>query len=198
MPRAEAHPDLQNAMWIQFEPAGIRLAVDVSMKELSAVWGIPDTLPPQDNTKPLLWAAEKHQSYLLEHLSIFENELKLAGQVLKVSPPSEVGDPEKTFVQYEIQYSLPRTPAREIRVYHEMLKEWPYAPGTPWNIRYIVRTKRSDSGAVSSWLLSYGEPLELDTGWGEPPSKPQTEPEQSGEPPLLKKIWRAMQRFLGL
>ena len=32
---AHAHPNLQNAMWVQFEPRLVRVAVNVSAREIS-------------------------------------------------------------------------------------------------------------------------------------------------------------------
>jgi hypothetical protein len=195
---ARAHPDQQNAMWMQFEPTQIHMAIDVSLKELSAVWGIPEAPSPNDDTSKLRWAAEQHQTYLLEHLSLSEGKRRLFGRVVKISPPSVAGDPEKTFVQYELEYPLENASAQEVCVYHDMLKEWPYAPGTPWNIRYIVRAKRSDSDEVRSWLLSAGEPMVLSTGWIAPSSTPLTDPAPAREESFFKKTWQSVQRFFGL
>jgi hypothetical protein len=112
-----------------------------------------------------------------------------------------MGDPEKTFFQYELKYPLQGPPPKQVWVYQDMLKEWPYAPDTPWDIRYIVRAKRSGLDTVSSWLLGSGKSMELLTGW-EDPSSPQTSDATGIKPDheasFLKKIRRELQRLLGL
>lgn len=198
---AGAHPNPQNAMWVQFEPAQIRLALDVSLQELAAAWGIPPQEDAHSDPTPFLKGAQQHKAYILEHLSISVGTDRLQGEVVKVSPPTKLGDPERTFFQYELEYPLPGAPPKAVWVYHDMLKEWPYAPDTAWDVHYIVRTKRTGSDTMNSWLLRPGKPMELTTGWPEesqaPPKGPveiQPQPKSS----LFKNVLRDALRLLGL
>jgi len=184
-------------MWVQFEPSRIHVALDVSLQELAAAQGIEVKEDSALDATKLLPAAEAHPAYLLRHLTVSIGTLTLPGSVMKITPHAKTADPERTFYRYELEYPFPGTPPSEVRFYHDMLKEWPYAPGIPWEVGYIVRTKRSDSDMVSSWLLSSQKPTDLLTGWGtaeQPPQQKGAEP--SPEDSLLKRLWRAALLFL--
>jgi hypothetical protein len=60
----------------------------------------------------------------------------------------------------------------------DMLREWPYALGTPWDVNYIVRLKRSGSNEISADLLLRQQAKDFETGWetsttAAPPPPPQ-------------------------
>jgi len=188
-------------MWVQFEPSQIHLALDVSLQELSAAWSAPAQAPPEAGTEPFLGAAQQHQSYILDHLVISVGTDRLTGSVVKISPPAKMGDPERTFFQYELQYPLLGAPPKAVWFYHDMLKEWPYAPGTAWHISYIVRTKRTGLDSVTSWLLSPGKPMEFLTGWAadsQPPPDASREIKPQPEPGSFKNVLQHLRRLLGL
>ncbi len=198
---AEAHPNPQNAMWVQFEPSQIHLALDVSLQELSAAWSAPAQAPLEAGPEPFLGAAQQHQAYILDHLVISVGTNRLTGSVTKISPPAKMGDPERTFFQYELQYPLPGAAPKTVWFYQDMLKEWPYAPGTAWNISYIVRTKRAGLDSVTSWLLSPGKPMEFLTGWdadSQNPPDASREIKPQPEPGFFKNALQHLRRLLGL
>ena len=166
----QAHPNLQNALWVSFEPEAVRIAVNVTAREISVAQQAP--LPGPDSVPgEFAFAAEAHTAYLLSHLEVAANGNPLAGRFVKLSPPEKQGDPEATFYQYEITYPVVGAYPGEISLRHSMLKEWPYAAGTPWNVFYVVRSKRSDVDGVASGLLRSSEPLVVATGRG-----PATQP----------------------
>ena len=68
--------------------------------------------------------------------------------------------------QYEIEYPLNGSSPTTVVFSHTMLAEWPYALGTAWDVSCVVRTRRSDSSNVTSWLLRYQQPSAIPTGWG--------------------------------
>ncbi len=162
---AWAHPNLQNALWVSFEPETVRLAVNVTAREISVAQqvGLPgaDSIPGE-----FAFAAEAHKSYLLSHLELSCNGKALAGKFVKLSPPAATGDPESTFYQYELEYPLGGPAPAEVSFLHSMLKEWPYAAGTPWSVSYVVRSKRSDRDGVATGLLRFAETMAVPTGWG--------------------------------
>jgi hypothetical protein len=197
----QAHPNQQNAMWIQFEPSRAHLAVDVSLQELCAVWEISNEQKTATEPSALLWAAQQHQGYIIEHLKISTGPTRLSGTVLKISPPAVMGDPERTFFQYELEYLFDGPPPKEIRVSHDMLHERPYSAGVPWDISYIVSTKRSDQEMVTSWLLRGGTPLEVATGWSAspPPASPAAREDDSRQiDSAWAKMLETLKRLLGL
>jgi hypothetical protein len=145
----DAHPDLQDAMWVQFEPDGVRVAVNVSLKEMSVAQGLDPGLRPE--SAEFAVAAQKHGEYLLKHLSFTAQGRILAGRVIKATAPGEIFEPEQTFCQYELAYRITAPP--EIEIFQDMLSEWPYALGTPWNVSYIVRAKSQASQEITTLLL---------------------------------------------
>lgn len=158
---ANAHPNLQNAMWVQFEEKCTRVAVNVSVKEIA----VAQQISTDADEAALTAAAEKHEDYLLSHLVISAGGKSLTGRVVKVAPPFKQGDPENTFFQYEIEYALDGPPPAEVAFFHTMLNEWPYAAGESWNVSYIVRTKRAGMTEVSSRLLPKQQQTIFATGW---------------------------------
>ena len=93
---ASAHPNLQDAMWVQFEPQLVRVAVNVSLKEIAVAQSV--TLGESSIADPAAWhrAAERHGEYVLNHLTLSIGKNALAGRVIKLTPPPLVTDPEQT------------------------------------------------------------------------------------------------------
>ena len=165
---AQAHPNLQNSMSVGFEPSLVRVVVNVSVKELTVahgVQGLPVGGVGRLDTAAIQRAAEGHRGYVLKHLTLSEGVTALAGKVIRLTSPPFFADPTQTFYQYEIVYPLTGRPPAEIGFYHEMLKEWPYAAGTPWNVSYVVRLLPGNAGDATSWLLRYQERASIPTGW---------------------------------
>ncbi len=143
-------------MWVQFEPERVRVAVNVSLKEIQVAQGAESAEA----------GAEKHGAYLASHLELNVAGQALIGQVTKRTPPPEVAEPEKTFYQYELDYPLTGPTPAQITLSHTMLREFPYAAGTAWDVSYVVRMKRSDSSEISTALLRAQQPADFPTGWG--------------------------------
>jgi hypothetical protein len=161
-----AHPNLQNAMWVQFEPKLVRVAVNVSLKELTVASGLvlPEGGAPE---AAALAGADRHKDYLLEHLRLSVGADALPGSVLKVTPPEYFTDPEQTLFQYELEYPYCGKMPTEVVFFHDMLREWSYSENVPWDLSYLVRSKSMGSGEVQSWLLRTRQPSPLPTGLGE-------------------------------
>lgn len=161
---AQGHPLLQNVMWVQFEPARVHVAVNVSVREIAVAQGLTAT---DDNfeSPALATAAKKHGDYVLRHLTISANGRPLTGQLLHVTDPSTLGEPEKTYYQYELEYPFAGPPPTQVTMIEDMLREWSYAVGTPWDVNYIVRLKRSGSDDVTADLLQRQKPKDFATGW---------------------------------
>ena len=158
---ANAHPNLQNAMWVVFEEKCVHVAVDVSVKEIA----VARQIPTDAEKSALAEVAEKHEDYVLSHLVISVGGKPLAGRVMNITPPIKKGDPEGAFFQYEIEYALDGEPPAEVAFFHTMLKEWPYAAGESWNVSYVVRAKRAGMTEVSSRLLPKQQKTTFATGW---------------------------------
>ena len=183
-----AHPNLQDSMWVQFEPERVHVAVNVSLKEISVAQGVAISESGGAEGEALAAAAEKHREYVRLHLRLSATGQDLTGRVLKVTPPPLFTEPDKTFYQYELEYPISGAHPAEVAFYHDMLKEWPYAAGTAWDVNYVVRIKRSDSDEVTSWLLQNQKPAKFPTGW-------ETAPTDSS-PVAQAQGWRTFWEYL--
>ncbi len=170
-------------MWVQFEPKRVRVAVNVSLKEIQIAQGLS-----ADDSAGLDAAAEKHGAYVAGHLDLKAGGQPLTGQVTKRTPPPEASTPEKTFYQYELAYPLTGPPPTQITFFQEMLREFPYAIGTPWEVSYVVRMKRSDSSEVTTGLLRAQQPTAFPSGWETPPAQTSTVEKRGG--------WRTFRDYL--
>lgn len=162
-----AHPMLQNSMWVVFAPDRVRVAANVSMREIVVAQELNPAADGTFDPAALETASEKHGDYVLHHLMLQAAGHDLPGKVAKVTPPVLFGgDPEQTFYQYELEYPLPAGGSpKAITFRHEMLREWPYAPGQAWDVTYALRMKRSDQDDVHTGLLRTSAPQEFSTGW---------------------------------
>lgn len=162
---ASAHPLLQNTMWVQLEPTRVHVAVNVSLREIAVAQGLA---PKDDNfdDTAVAAAAEKNRDYILQHLQISADGKPLTGKVLKITDPPIFSEPEKTYYQYELEYPFTGPPPAKITITEDMLREWSYAVGTPWDVNYIIRLKRSDSTEITTALLLRQQTKDFPTGWG--------------------------------
>jgi len=167
---AGAHPLLQNAMWVQFEPTRVHVAVNVSVREIAVAQGLTAKEDNFDSTA-VATAAEKHRDYVLQHLQFSVNGRALAGRVMQVTDPPIYSEPEKTFYQYELEYPFAGPPPDKVTATQDMLREWPYAVGTPWDVTYIVRLKHADSDEITTALLPPRKPTDFSTGWEASPGQ---------------------------
>jgi hydrogenase/urease accessory protein HupE len=183
---AGAHPLLQNTMWVQFEPTRVHVAVNVSVREIAVAQNLAAKDDNFDNAA-LSAAAEQHRDYLLRHLQVTVDGRALTGKVLQITDPPIFSEPEKTYYQYELEYPFAAPAPARVTIMQDMLREWPYALGTPWDINYIVRFKQSDSDGVATALLRPQQPTDFPTGWG-------TASVQA-LPPAITGGWRTFQDY---
>lgn len=192
---ASAHPLLQNAMWVQFEPTRVHVAVNVSVREIA----VAQNLTAKDDgfdSAALTAAAEKHRDYVLQHIQISADGRTLDGKVLQITDPPIFSEPEKTYYQYELEYLFAGPAPAKITVTQDMLREWPYALGTPWDVNYIVRLKHSGSDEITTALLRPQQPTDFPTGW-QPASAqaPQVE-KASGWRTFREYFWHGVMHIL--
>jgi len=176
---AGAHPLLQNALWVQFEPTRVHVAVNVSVREIAVAQGLTANDDNFDSAA-VAAAAEKHREYVLQHLQFSANGRALAGRVVQVTDPPILSEPERTFYQYELEYPFDGPTTGKVTTTQDMLREWPYAVGTPWDVNYIVRLKRSDSDEISTVLLPSRKPTDFSTGWETATAQASPTPKSDG------------------
>jgi hydrogenase/urease accessory protein HupE len=151
-----AHPLLQNRMWILLSKESARVAVDVSVTELSVAQRLQAEPDGSVNPVVLTNAADFHGDYVLRHLRAEAGGVELAGKVTQVAAPPQAGQPENTYYQYELEYPLMGADPQTFRIAHTMLREFPYGPGQPWDITYTIRWKLAGDTHVRTSLLRMG------------------------------------------
>jgi hypothetical protein len=161
---AGAHPLIQEPMWVLSEPGHIRLAVNVSAREIAAAQGLEAR---EDgaivDAARLAEAAQREGDYVRSHLRVLADGRELAGQITKFSPPPVSSSDEKTIYQYELDFPLTGPAPSEIAISQDMLREFPYAAGMAWDVSYVVRLKRAGSDEITTGLLRGRQPFEFAT-----------------------------------
>jgi len=163
-----AHPILQNPMWIEFTAEALEVRVDMSVRELIVVQGLPQDTDGMVDYDLALDLAPKHLPYLLEHLSFKADGKDLKGEVVKVDPPKVIGKglegPDRAHFNVYVRYALASAPGT-VTVMHRMCEEFPSAPGVPWDFSYAYRF--GPKGAVPQLGALYrGKPVSFSTGLG--------------------------------
>jgi len=161
---ALAHPLLQNAMWVQFEPQRVHLAVNVSVREIAVAQNLQPVGDGFDATA-VAAAAERHRDYVVQHLQVSIGGHTLTGKVLHITDPPISSEPEKTYYQYELEYPFSGPPPAMVTFRQDMLREWPYAIGTAWDVNYVLRLKHTGSDDVDTGLLREQQATDIPTGW---------------------------------
>lgn len=152
---AEAHPILQNAMWMEVTPERIAVRLEVSVRELCVVQGLPLSEDGSVDPDMAQDTAPRHAPYVLDHLDFQADGKGLAGRVTGIDSPSHIkpgaeGTDNSHFI-YHIEYPLPVPPPVRITLTQTMVKEFPSAPGVPWDLSYAFRC-----GPPSNPMKNYG------------------------------------------
>ena len=195
---AEAHPLIQQPMWVLSEPGHIRVAVNVSAREIGVAQGLEAR---EDGAIPdaarLADAADREGEYLRQHLRILADGRELTGRVTTITPPPVFASDEKTLYQYELDYPVSGPEPSKITISQDMLREFPYATGMAWDVSYVVRLKRTGSDEVTTGLLSGRQPFEfptrLLTGEAGTPARPAA---GQGWSTFRKYLWHGVMHIL--
>jgi hypothetical protein len=163
-----AHPILQNPMWIEFTEAGLDVRVDMSVRELIVVQGLPQDTDGSVDYDLALDLAPKHMPYLLGHLSFKAAGQELKGSVEKIDPPKVIGKglegPDRAHFNVHVRYPFAGKP-ETVAVSHRMCEEFPSAPGVPWDFSYAYRF--GPKGSVPQLGALYrGKEVVFTTGFG--------------------------------
>jgi len=162
---AQGHPLLQDAMWVQFEPTDVRVAINVSLREISVAQNLSTNSSSGGFAALSDGVLARQGDYVQAHLKVSAGNNLLSGTMIKFTCPPSIGEPEQTFFQYELVYPFTGPPPAEVTLENEMLKGLPYAIGTPWNVSYVIRAKRAGDDSATTWLLGYEQPATIPTGW---------------------------------
>jgi hydrogenase/urease accessory protein HupE len=158
---ARAHSELSNALWVQFEPHRIHVAVNVTQTEVLFIQGLPADTAQSD----LRRATQLHGEYVLRHLRFRSGPHTFAGSLVAITPAPQTADPARPFFQYELVYACTDASPSEVTMEHDMLGGHANAANSPGEISYVVRIKSADSRPDTVRLLRSGAPETISTGW---------------------------------
>ena len=136
---ADAHPVAQGALLASVEPTTLRVTATLSAEEISI--GTLDAMRGNPSEEARI---ERYGEYLLQHLFISADGRRLAGRLVRTA--SELR--ERTELQLE--YAFPDPQPRELQFRQNALREILFAPGNPWEARYLLKLNLvgQDSGPV--------------------------------------------------
>jgi hydrogenase/urease accessory protein HupE len=107
-------------------------------------------------TQSVLEAVRQHGPYLLAHLRVAADGRRLEGFVVSL-PDQAAGQPV-----YRLEYRIVGGVPARITVEEDVLREFEFAPGNPWEASYVVRVSRDGRPAMDGLLLTSRAPLVLD------------------------------------
>jgi hypothetical protein len=126
----------------------IELRVTVSLEEVlvAGAWA--------GNSKSGgLEAIRDHGDYLLAHLHIRADGESVAGHVIEV-PMKSSGQ-----LTYRFEYRLTVATTKRLTFRQDVLREFNFAPGNPWEASYMVRMGLDGQMPSEGLLFTYREPL---------------------------------------
>jgi hypothetical protein len=141
-PQAYAHPVAQGALDIMLASDRITVQATVSSEEVlvAAAYG-------GGTATSILDAVRRHGEYLRAHLSIKADGRALAGRVIAV--PERIEGP----LAYRLDDPLTTTPTR-VELTQNVLREFEFAPGNPWEASYLIRLGVAGRPVVEGGLLT--------------------------------------------
>jgi len=146
-----AHPVAQGALEVVVFPERVSVTARVSMEEVV----VASAYGGQKNASALEMV-HAHGAYLLAHFRVTADGRPLDGRVAKV-PEQADGRPV-----YELEYrSMDGAPARVV-FQQDVLREFEFAPGNPWEASYVVRVRREGGSELEGLLLISNQPLVLE------------------------------------
>jgi hypothetical protein len=148
---AAAHPVAQGALEVVVFPQRVSVTARVSMEEVLVAAAYAG-----QKTTSVLDMVRMHGDYLLAHFRVAADGRPVHGQVLRL-PEQTDGRPT-----YEFEYGLTGAMPAEVTFEQDVLREFEFAPGNPWEASYVVRIERRGGPALEGLLLSSKQPLVVD------------------------------------
>ncbi|OAI57329.1 hypothetical protein AYO49_00255 [Verrucomicrobiaceae bacterium SCGC AG-212-N21] len=161
---AVAHSGVENTLEVRIERERLVMAMSVTLEEILVAQGVKPAADGGYDPETLQDAAQRHRGYLASHFFVEASGERLPLQTGKVVPPALFTTPHTTTYRYEI--TCPARRVSEVTLRHDMLREYSYAPGLPWQVSYAVRARtseRSETRAID--MLRRDRPVVLKAGW---------------------------------
>ena len=129
---ARGHPVAQGSMEIKAEVDRIEIVAHVSSEQVFVADALANN--PSAATSEEVW--RRHGDYLLEHLFVEADGVQLAGKV-----ESFTGTTATELIVYRLRFEIPAGQAlpRSVILRQNVLNEYNFAPGNPWEATYVIR-----------------------------------------------------------
>ena len=158
--RALAHPVAQGAMDVIVHPDRVQIRARVSVEEAFVAEGFGKDAPADDTDE--IWP--RHGRYLQQHIFVEADGSRLAGRLVETTPPLNAAPNSR--VGYLLEYPLPAgTAPRQIAVRQNILNEFEFEPGNPWEATFVVTVGQAGRTAQSGLLFTRKAPLTLACDW---------------------------------
>lgn len=163
-----AHPILQNPVWIEAAPDKVTLKLEVSVRELIVVQKLETADDGSVDLEQAVEYAGRHQGYLLDHFQVKADGGLLTGTVRDIAPPGKIESgpegPDRSHFRYFIDYPL-TTPPAVLTFSQTMCREFPSAPGVPWDLSYAYRYGPPGQTPLKFGALVRDSELSFNTGF---------------------------------
>lgn len=166
--KVAAHPILQNPVWIEAAPEKVTLKLDVSVRELIVVQKLETAEDGSVEVELAAEYAERHRGYLLDHFTVKADGKVLTGTIIDIRPPKRIltglEGVDRSHFRYTIDYPLSAPPA-VLSFVQTMCKEFPSAPGVPWDLSYAYRYGPPGQTPLKFGALVRDQELSFNTGF---------------------------------
>lgn len=158
---ATAHPVSQGSLVVVATPTRVEVHARVSVEEAFLVEGFSSGPPAAPDA---IW--RKHGLYLAEHLHIEADGVPLRGELFQIGPP--VSTAPSAGIAYDLVYPIPPEGEKplEITLRQDLLNEFEFAPGNPWEVTFVVTIGQQDRTPKSVDLFTRKDVLSLPCDWG--------------------------------
>jgi hypothetical protein len=148
---ANAHPVAQGSMEITTQADHIDIVALVSTEEAF----VADALGSKGDAGTLEEVWRRHGDYLLDHLTVEVDGVRLTGTVEKFAALDATAK-----VRYDLRFVIPgsKSVPRSITLKQNILNEFSFAPGNSWEATYIVKVVGTSS-SEEGLLFTSREPL---------------------------------------
>jgi hydrogenase/urease accessory protein HupE len=144
---ALAHPIAQGALDLDLSPGRLHARARVPVEEVLVANAFA-----AGGAASLAEAYAAHGQYFLRHLQISADGQPLPGTLARWSEDGA------EHLLYEIDYPLPSAP-RQLELRQNLLNEFLYAPGNPWEASFAVRLSEAGQPKQEGLLLTSRQPL---------------------------------------
>lgn len=162
---ASAHPVAQGALEITLRPEALVVLARVSNEEVFIAEAFGGS---SGGEWTLAETRQRHGAYLLAHLHFAADGVTLSGEMIRlVAAASAAPD---ALVGYELRYTLPPGdpyPA-VISLEQDVLNEFTFAPGNPWEASYVVRVTQAGHPSREGLLSTRLAPVSISCDWTAP------------------------------